>query len=72
MRDLIIKALVRWCEDQRELYERQLALMEAKAMWTREVRNGMTVDTTAESIERVKELMAELDDLLDEYGKHPH
>jgi hypothetical protein len=46
--------------------------MEAKAMWTREVRNGMTVDTTAESIERVKELMAELDDLLDEYGKHPH
>jgi hypothetical protein len=68
MEDPLIKSLVKWCEEQRATYERQLALMEDKTMWTGELRDGRYVNTTAESIERVRGLLAEVDKLLAEYG----
>jgi hypothetical protein len=68
MQDALLKSLVKWCEEQRATFERQLALMEDKTMWTGELRDGRYVNTTAESIERVRGLLAEVDKLLAEYG----
>jgi hypothetical protein len=69
MRELAIQCLVEWCEEQREIYKRQIALMEANMMRTGEARDGKMVDTTAENIDRVKALLSELDDLLARYTK---
>ena len=69
MRELAIQCLVEWCEEQREIYKRKIALMEANMMRTGETRDGKMVDTTAENIDRVKALLSELEDLLARYTK---
>jgi hypothetical protein len=53
--------------EQRDVYERQLALLEALAMWTSEKREGRWVNTTGENIARISKTLEELDRLLAEY-----
>ena len=52
MRELAIQCLVEWCEEQREIYKRQIALMEANMMRTGEARDGKMVDTTEDLLAR--------------------
>ena len=68
--DVLIQSLVRWCEEQRALYERQLAMIETKVLWTREYRSGQRIDTTTETAETAQNRIAELDELLVELRKH--
>jgi hypothetical protein len=71
--DVLIQSLVRWCEEQRAVYERQLALLEPKVQLTREYRNGRRIDRTAETAEIARKRIAELDGLileLRQYTRH--
>jgi len=71
--DAPIQSLVRWCEEQRAVYERQLALIETKVQRTREYRNGRRIDTPAETAEIARKRIAELDELileLRQYTRH--
>jgi hypothetical protein len=68
--DVLIQSLVRWCEEQRALYQRQLVLIETKVLWTREYRSGQRVDTTDETAETAQNRIAELNELLVELRKH--
>jgi hypothetical protein len=61
--------ILRLCEEQCRAYEREIALMETKTISTLECRDGVMVDTTTESIARVKQRLAELDTLLAEHGE---
>jgi hypothetical protein len=57
--------LIRWCNKERATLRRSLELMEAGVMRTGECYAGSPQrDTTAESIDRAKKSIAELDALL--------
>ena len=62
--DALIQSLVRWCEEQRAVYERQLALTKPKVQRTREYRNGRRIDRTPETAEIARKRIAELDELI--------
>ena len=62
--DALIQWLVRWCEEQRSVYERQLALIEAKVQWSGEYHRERRIDRTAETAEIARKRIAELDELI--------
>jgi hypothetical protein len=62
--EALLLGFVEWCKKERAKYERLVELMEGKQFWTNEMRGGVRVDTTTESLEQAKARMAELDDLL--------
>jgi hypothetical protein len=60
---------IAWCKQEQASLEQQLELMEAGKVRTGEDIGAGWIDTTAESIERAKARLAELNDLLSEAGK---
>ena len=59
---------IAWCKQERASIQQQLDLMETAKVLTGENRGSGWVDTTAESIERAKARLVELDSLLTESG----
>jgi len=59
---------VAWCKQEQASLLQQLELMETGKVLTGENRGSGWVDMTAESIERVKARLAELESLLTETG----
>jgi hypothetical protein len=59
---------IAWCKQEQASLEQQLALMESGKVRTGQDIGAGWVDTTAESIERAKDRLAELNDLLTEAG----
>ena len=64
-----LQPILRLCEERCRAYEREIALMETGTISTLECRDGLVVDTTTESISRVKERLADLETLLSEHGE---
>jgi hypothetical protein len=60
---------IAWCKQEEASIEQQLELMETGKVRTGEDIGAGWIDTTAESIERAKARLAELNDLLTEAGK---
>ena len=60
---------IAWCKQEQAIIEQQLELMEAGKVRTGEDIGVGWIDTTAESIERAKIRLIELNDLLTEAGK---
>jgi hypothetical protein len=60
---------IAWCKQEQASIEQQLELMETGKVRTGEDIGAGWIDTTAESIERAKTRLAELNDLLTEVGK---
>jgi hypothetical protein len=60
---------VAWCKQEQASIEQQLELMDTGKVRTGEDTGAGWIDTTAESIERAKARLAELNDLLTEAGK---
>jgi hypothetical protein len=60
---------IAWCKQEQASIEQQLELMETGKVRTGEDIGAGWIDTTAESIERAKARLAELNDLLTEVGK---
>ena len=60
---------VAWCKQEQASIEQQLELMDTGKVRTGEDIGAGWIDTTAESIERAKARLAELNDLLTEAGK---
>jgi hypothetical protein len=60
---------IAWCKQEEASIEQQLELMEAGKVRTGEDIGAGWIDTTAESIERAKARLTELNDLLTEAGK---
>jgi hypothetical protein len=60
---------IAWCKQEQASLEQQLELMEAGKVRTGEDIGVGWIDTTAESIERAKARLADLNDLLTEAGK---
>jgi hypothetical protein len=59
---------IRWCNKERATLRRSLEMMESGVMHTGEARAGQPQrDTTAESIARAKQSIAELDALLEKH-----
>jgi hypothetical protein len=59
---------IRWCNKERGVLRHSLEMMEAGVMHTGEARTGQPQrDTTAESIARIKQSIAELDALLEKH-----
>src|SRR6476660_6718635 len=59
---------VAWCKQEQASIQQQLELMETAKVLTGENRGSGWVDTTAESIERAKARLVELESLLTESG----
>jgi hypothetical protein len=59
---------IAWCKQEQASLEQQLELMQAGKVRTGEDIGAGWIDTTAESIERAKARLAELNDLLTETG----
>ena len=59
---------IAWCKQEQASIEQQLELLQAGKVRTGEDIGGGWIDTTDESIERVKARLAELNDLLTEDG----
>ena len=59
---------IAWCRQEQASLEQQLELMQAGKVRTGEDIGTGWIDTTAESIERTKARLAELNDLLTETG----
>jgi hypothetical protein len=59
---------IAWCKQEQASLQQQLALMNQRKVLTGENRGTGWVDTTSESIERIKARLAELDSLLTETG----
>jgi hypothetical protein len=61
---------IAWCKQEQASLEQQLELIEAGKVRTGEVEDigAGWIDTTAESIERTKARLAELNELLTEAG----
>jgi hypothetical protein len=59
---------IAWCKQEQACIEQQLALMDSGKVRTGEDIGAGWIDTTAESIERAKARLAELNDLLTETG----
>jgi hypothetical protein len=60
---------IAWCKQEEASIEQQLELLETGKVRTGEDIGAGWIDTTAESIERAKARLAELNDLLTEAGK---
>jgi hypothetical protein len=60
---------IAWCKQEQASIEQQLELMETGKVRTGEDIGAGWIDTTAESIDRAKARLAELNDLLTEVGK---
>jgi hypothetical protein len=60
---------IAWCKQEQASIEQQLELIETGKVRTGEDIGAGWIDTTAESIERAKARLAELNDLLTEVGK---
>ena len=60
---------IAWCKQEQASIEQQLELLQAAKVRTGEDIGAGWIDTTAESIERAKARLAELNDLLTEAGK---
>jgi hypothetical protein len=60
---------IAWCKQEQASIEQQLELMETGKVRTGEDIGAGWIDTTAESIERAKARLAELNDLLTDVGK---
>jgi len=60
---------IAWCKQEQASIEQQLELMEAGKVRTGEDIGVGWIDTTAESIQRAKIRLTELNDLLTEDGK---
>jgi hypothetical protein len=60
---------IAWCKQEEASIEQQRELMETGKVRTGEDIGAGWIDTTAESIERAKARLAELNDLLTEAGK---
>jgi hypothetical protein len=59
---------IAWCKQEQASIEQQLELMESGKVRTGEDIGAGWIDTTAESMERAKARLAELNDLLTEAG----
>jgi hypothetical protein len=59
---------IAWCKQEQASIEQQLALLQAGKVHTGEDIGAGWIDTTAESIERAKARLVELEDLLTEAG----
>jgi hypothetical protein len=59
---------IAWCKQEQASIQQQLELMETGKVLTGENRGSGWVDTTAESIERAKARLVELESLLTESG----
>ena len=59
---------IAWCKQEQASIQQQLDLMETAKVLTGENRGSGWVDTTAESIERAKARLVELESLLTERG----
>ncbi len=59
---------IAWCKQEQASIEQQLELLQAGKVRTGEDIGAGWIDTTEESIERVKARLAELNDLLTEDG----
>jgi hypothetical protein len=59
---------IAWCKQEQASLEQQLELIEAGKVRTGEDIGAGWIDTTAESIERTKARLAELNELLTEAG----
>ena len=59
---------IAWCKQEQASLQQQLALMNQRKVLTGENRGTGWVETTADSIERLKTRLAELDSLLTETG----
>ena len=59
---------IAWCKQEQASIQQQLELMKTGKVLTRENRGSGWVDTTAESIERGKARLVELESLLTESG----
>ena len=59
---------IAWCKQEQASIQQQLDLMETAKVLTGENRGSGWVDTTAESIERAKARLVELESLLTESG----
>ncbi|MBK5198722.1 MAG: hypothetical protein JJE37_10660 [Methyloceanibacter sp.] len=60
---------IAWCKQEQASIEQQVELLEAGKVRTGEDIGAGWIDTTAESLERAKARLAELNDLLTEAGK---
>ena len=60
---------IAWCKQEHASIEQQLELLRAGKVRTGEDIGSGWVDTTEESIERAKERLIELNDLLSEAGR---
>jgi hypothetical protein len=59
---------IAWCKQEQASIEQQLDLLQAGKVRTGEDIGAGWIDTTADSIERAKARLAELNDLLTEAG----
>ena len=59
---------IAWCKQEQASLQQQLALMDQRKVLTGENRGSGWVDTTAESTERIRARLAELESLLTETG----
>jgi hypothetical protein len=59
---------IAWCKQEQDSLEQELELLESSKVRTGEDIGAGWIDTTAESIERAKARLAELNDLLTEAG----
>jgi hypothetical protein len=59
---------IAWCKQEQASLQQQLVLMNQRKVMTGENRGTGWVDTTTESVERMKARLAELDSLLTETG----
>ena len=64
-----LSRFIAWCKQEQASIEQQLELMEAGKVRTGEDIGVGWIDTTAESIQRAKIRLTELNDLLTEAGK---
>jgi hypothetical protein len=60
----LLEDLLAWCEDERQNLAYELAMMRTNEMHTIQRCDGRLIDTTPQSIERVKRAIAEIDEIL--------
>jgi len=64
-----MKPILQLCVDQCRIYERMISCMQAKSRKSAGGSHGAIGDSTSAGIERVRGMMKELDDLLEEHGQ---
>jgi hypothetical protein len=64
-----MKPILQLCEEQCHIYLRMICCMESKVTRLGEIRNEATGEMMTASIERIRMMVKELDDLLAEHGR---